>query len=92
MENLPMPRMAPLLRGLGHRYLETGDNLFMHWLEDLLNGMKLDEGWILRNLDGPEAALNTRVRNAVREKYRLHSSINDQEENFCRQFLESDVL
>ena len=54
---LPLPRLAPLLRGLAKRYLDTKDDVSMIAVEQLVDGMNLDAAWAESNLEGSEVAL-----------------------------------
>ncbi|KAH7119386.1 ser/Thr protein phosphatase [Dactylonectria estremocensis] len=65
---LPLPRLAPLLRGLAKRYLDTQDDVAMIAVEQLVDGMNLDEAWVERNLKDSDAALLGLVANHIHGK------------------------
>jgi hypothetical protein len=65
---LPLPRLAPLLRGLAKRYLDTQDDMAMIAVEQLVDGMNLDEAWVERNLKDSDAALLRLVMNRIHGK------------------------
>ncbi|CAJ2507504.1 Uu.00g086900.m01.CDS01 [Anthostomella pinea] len=56
--HLPLPRLASLIIGLARRFLDTGDDIAMIAVEQLVDGMNLDEEWSRKHLGG--------VANAVR--------------------------
>ncbi|RYO85722.1 hypothetical protein DL766_009367 [Monosporascus sp. MC13-8B] len=66
--NLPLPRLAPLLKGLAKRFLDTGDDVAMIAVEQLVDGMNLDEAWAKKQLEGSDATLITLVMNQIRSK------------------------
>jgi hypothetical protein len=64
---LPLPRLAPLLNGLGRRYLDTADDVSMIALEQLVDGMNPDERWVQDNLVS-DSAVTALVMGLVRDK------------------------
>jgi hypothetical protein len=54
---LPLPRLAPLLVGLAKRFLETKDDVAMIAVEQLIDGMNLDENWAAKNVENSNAKL-----------------------------------
>ncbi|KAH7237913.1 ser/Thr protein phosphatase [Fusarium solani] len=65
---LPLPRLAPLLRGLAKRYLDTQDDMAMIAVEQLVDGMNLDEAWVERNLKDSDPALLSLAMNRIHGK------------------------
>ncbi|KAI8710432.1 hypothetical protein NCS52_01573400 [Fusarium sp. LHS14.1] len=65
---LPLPRLAPLLGGLAKRYLDTQDDMAMIAVEQLVDGMNLDEAWVERNLKDSDPALLRLVMNRIHGK------------------------
>lgn len=55
--NLPLPRLAPLISGLGRRYLDTRDDVSMIALEQLVDGMNPDEQWVQQHLEDSDPAI-----------------------------------
>ncbi|KAH8883277.1 hypothetical protein GQ53DRAFT_732457 [Thozetella sp. PMI_491] len=49
--DIPLPRLAALLKGLARRYLDTEDDAAMIATEQLVDGMDLDQSWCSKNLD-----------------------------------------
>ena len=66
--NLPLPRLAPLLQGLGKRYLDTADDVSMIALEQLVDGMNPHEQWVQNNFESTDPAVTTLVMGLVRDK------------------------
>ncbi|KAG8425865.1 hypothetical protein J3459_008656 [Metarhizium acridum] len=66
--NLHLPRLAPLLKGLATRFLDTKDDVAMIGVEQLVDGMDLDEAWVERQLGGSDAALLDLVMSQIRSK------------------------
>lgn len=66
--SLPFPRLAPLLRGVARRWLDTKDDIAMIAVEQLVDGMDLDEAWVQKHLEGCDAALLNVVRDRIRTK------------------------
>lgn len=55
--DLPFPRLAPLIKGLARRFLDSADDMAMVGAEQLVDGMNLDRAWLDKNIDqsDPEA-------------------------------------
>lgn len=68
MTSLPLPRLAPFLRGLAQRYLDSQDDMAMIAVEQLVDGLNLDEAWVQRNLAGSSPALFALVMKQVANK------------------------
>ncbi|OAA47563.1 ser/Thr protein phosphatase [Metarhizium rileyi] len=66
--DLHLPRLAPLLKGLARRFLDERDDVAMIAVEQLVDGMDLDEAWVERQLEGSDAALVDLVVGLVRSK------------------------
>ncbi|KID83977.1 ser/Thr protein phosphatase [Metarhizium guizhouense ARSEF 977] len=66
--NLHLPRLAPLLKGLARRFLDTKDDVAMIAVEQLVDGMDIDEAWVERHLGGSDAALLDLVKSQIRSK------------------------
>lgn len=66
--NLPLPRLPPLLRGLAKRFLDTRDDMAMIAVEQLVDGMNLDEAWAQKHLQDSDPALMTLVVSQIRSK------------------------
>lgn len=66
--NLPLPRLAPLIAGLAKRYLDTADDMSMIAVEQLVDGMNLDECWVQKHLGDYDPAPGTLVMGRVRSK------------------------
>lgn len=65
---LPMPRLAPLLIGLAQRWLEQGDDVAMIALEQLVDGMDIDDPWCDRNLGGEAPRVRSLVTAVIGSK------------------------
>lgn len=68
ISNLHLPRLAPLLKGLAKRFLDKRDDVAMIAVEQLVDGMDLDEAWVERQLGGSDAALLDLVMGQIRSK------------------------
>ncbi|KAG6039842.1 hypothetical protein E4U41_002020 [Claviceps citrina] len=66
--SLRFPRLAPLLKGVARRYLDTRDDIAMIAVEQLVDGMNLDESWIEKQLPGSDAALLDLIMGRIRSK------------------------
>ncbi|EEQ33660.1 ser/Thr protein phosphatase [Microsporum canis CBS 113480] len=51
LSSIPIPRLATLLQGASQRYLESKVNAMAVCVEELVDGMNLDEAWCLDHLD-----------------------------------------
>ncbi|GAB1314618.1 hypothetical protein MFIFM68171_04828 [Madurella fahalii] len=85
--NLPLPRLAPLMSGLGRRYLDTHDDVSMIALEQLVDGMKPDEQWVQKNIGDTDPAVTTLIIGLVRDK---KSRIDDFSENKVTCFVRNE--
>ncbi|KAM4054325.1 ser/Thr protein phosphatase [Hirsutella rhossiliensis] len=65
---LPLPRLAVFLKGLAQRYLDLGDDMAMIAVEQLVDGMNLDDAWARRNLAGLSPALVALVMKQISSK------------------------
>ncbi|KAI0006257.1 ser/Thr protein phosphatase [Xylariaceae sp. FL0662B] len=68
ISNLPLPRLAPLLCGLAKKFLDAHDDMAMIAVEQLVDGMNLDQAWAQKNLQGLDAAPMTLITNQIRGK------------------------
>ncbi|KAG6011313.1 hypothetical protein E4U43_008400 [Claviceps pusilla] len=68
MAILPFPRLAPLLKGVARRWLDTKDDIAMIAVEQLVDGMDLDEAWVQKHLEGCDAPILNVVRNRIKTK------------------------
>ncbi|EEP77651.1 predicted protein [Uncinocarpus reesii 1704] len=51
LSSIPVPRLATLLQGAAQRYLESKEYAMAVCVEELVDGMNLDETWCLNHLD-----------------------------------------
>lgn len=65
---LPFPRLAPFLAGQAQRFLETSDDMAMVAVEQLVDGMDLDERWVQKHLKGCTDLLTQLVLRRVQTK------------------------
>ena len=65
---LPFPRLAPFLRGMARRFLDTNDDVARIAVEQLVDGMDLSQTWVKRKLDQSEADVLSLVARLVRGK------------------------
>lgn len=66
--SLKLPRLAAFLKGLARRYIDTKDDVAMIAVEQLVDGMNLDEVWVEKQLQGSDADLLDLVLKRVRTK------------------------
>lgn len=66
--SLHFPRLGPLLKGLATRFLDTRDDVAMMAVEQLVDGMDLDEAWVEKQLGGCSATVIDLVIGRVRGK------------------------
>lgn len=66
--SLHLPRLAPFLKGLARRFLVSKDDMAMIAVEQLVDGMNLDQDWVARNFTGSDPALLDLVMKQVRSK------------------------
>ncbi|RDA84013.1 hypothetical protein CP532_2921 [Ophiocordyceps camponoti-leonardi (nom. inval.)] len=52
--SLPLPRLAPFLKGFAQRFLASRDDSAMMAVKQLVDGMNLDLDWVARNLGTSE--------------------------------------
>lgn len=52
IKNLPVPRLPPYFIGLCRRFFESNDDIARIAVEQLVDGMQLDEEWLQINLSG----------------------------------------
>ncbi|ATY65726.1 ser Thr phosphatase [Cordyceps militaris] len=63
MAAMTLPRLAPYLRGQAAKFLSTRDDVAMIAVEELIDGMDLDEGWVSDQLQ--DFAVIPRAVNAM---------------------------
>ncbi|KAI0474008.1 ser/Thr protein phosphatase [Xylariaceae sp. FL0804] len=68
LANLPLPCLTPLLIGLARRYLSTRDDIAMIAVEQLIDGMNLDEAWSEKHLAGVEDAVRALINTQIGSK------------------------
>ncbi|KAK7408612.1 hypothetical protein QQX98_009214 [Neonectria punicea] len=68
VSSLPFPRLAPFLTGLAQRFLDTRDDMAMIAVEQLVDGMDLDEKWVQEHFEGCSDLVTTLVLQQVRGK------------------------
>ncbi|KAK6222221.1 hypothetical protein QIS74_04476 [Colletotrichum tabaci] len=68
ISELPLPRLAPLIKGLAKRFLDARDDVAMIAVEQLVDGMNLDESWAKTNLEGSDADVVALVMDQIRNK------------------------
>ncbi|RCI14421.1 hypothetical protein L249_6186 [Ophiocordyceps polyrhachis-furcata BCC 54312] len=66
--SLPLPRLAPFLTGLAQRFLASKDDFAMIAVEQLVDGMNLDQDWVTINLAASDPALLNLVMKRVASK------------------------
>jgi hypothetical protein len=76
----PVPRLAPFFMGLCRRFLELNDGMARIAVEQLVDGMDLDEQWVKTNLN------NTRP-----EVLRLSMILVSEKSSRCDEFVNSPV-
>ncbi|GAO17228.1 uncharacterized protein UV8b_05490 [Ustilaginoidea virens] len=70
--NLHLPKLAPLLKGMARRFLDTRDDPAMMAVEQLVDGMDLDETWAVSQLgDSDPAVLDLILRQVKGKKWRI---------------------
>jgi hypothetical protein len=77
---LPLPRLTPFLIDLCRRFLELNDGMVRIAVEQLVDGMDLDEPWVKANLN------NTRP-----EVLQLTMILVSEKSSSCDEFLDSPV-
>jgi hypothetical protein len=65
---LPIPRLAPFFIGLCRRFLESNDGMARIAVEQLVDGMDLDEQWIKTNLNNTRPEILRLAMKLVSEK------------------------
>ncbi|RDA94663.1 hypothetical protein CP533_2412 [Ophiocordyceps camponoti-saundersi (nom. inval.)] len=85
---LPLPRLAPFLKGLAHRYLASRDDMALIAVEQLVDGMNLDQDWVTRNFAPSDAAVIDLVMKQVDSK---QSRIDYVSENLITCFVTSMI-
>ncbi len=72
MAALPLPRLAPFLAGLATKFLLTNDDKSMIAVEQLVDGMNLDESWVDSQLpDCPQIVRDLIMRQIHGKKSRI---------------------
>ena len=68
LSGLRFPRLPPLFRGLARKFLKTGDDMAMIAIEQLVDGMDLDQDWCKRHLSSAETGVQELAAELVRQK------------------------
>ncbi|KAK3302714.1 uncharacterized protein B0T15DRAFT_562708 [Chaetomium strumarium] len=68
IERISFPRLKPLITWLGKSYLYTNDGYERHPLQDLVDGLNLDEVWIQNHLQDANPALAALLKGFIRTK------------------------
>ncbi|KAG5979699.1 hypothetical protein E4U55_004856 [Claviceps digitariae] len=68
LASLPFPRLAPLLKGVARRWLDSKDDIAMIAVEQLVDGMDIDEAWLQKHLGGCDAPVLDLVRDRIKSK------------------------
>ncbi|KAH9894527.1 ser/Thr protein phosphatase [Xylariomycetidae sp. FL2044] len=63
--NLPLPRLAPLIIGLASRFLGQQDDMAMIGVEQLIDGMNLDESWMEQQLGGADDSVRSLIKSSI---------------------------
>lgn len=81
IRQLPMPRLPPYFIGLCRRFLESNDDIARIAVEQLVDGMHLDDEWVYINLgDAPRQVRELAMRLVAERPSR------------CDEFLDLEVL
>ncbi|KAF3482876.1 uncharacterized protein GIQ15_02200 [Arthroderma uncinatum] len=65
---IPVPRLATLLQGVAQRYLESKESTIAACVEELVDGMNLDEAWCLDHLDTTKTKAMECILNRIATK------------------------
>ncbi|KAJ5342829.1 hypothetical protein N7541_011953 [Penicillium brevicompactum] len=68
IRDIPVPRLSHLFTGLCLRFFESGDVMARIAVEQLVDGMDLDDEWIKRNLDDTKTKVRDLATQLVTEK------------------------
>lgn len=68
IQDIPVPRLSHLFTGLCLRFFESRDVMARIAVEQLVDGMDLDDEWIKRNLDGTTSEVRDLATRLVTEK------------------------
>jgi hypothetical protein len=79
-----MPRLPPFLAGLCWRFFSAGDDIAMIAVEQLVDGMDLDNAWLERNLNTATPEIRQLVSRLILEK---KSRIDDFSDNSITCFI-----
>ncbi|EGX95924.1 hypothetical protein CCM_00578 [Cordyceps militaris CM01] len=72
MAAMTLPRLAPYLRGQAAKFLSTRDDMAMIAVEELIDGMDLDEGWVSDQLQDCEPAARSLIlQNIANKPFRM---------------------
>lgn len=72
IRDIPVPRLSHLFTGLCLRFFESGDVMARIAVEQLVDGMDLDDEWIKRNIDGTATEVRNLNTQLVTEKIYRH--------------------
>ncbi|KJZ73119.1 hypothetical protein HIM_07503 [Hirsutella minnesotensis 3608] len=65
---ISFPRLAPFLKGLAQRFLSFQDDMAMIAVEQLVDGMNLDQAWLERHFNDREKALSDLILAQIKSK------------------------
>lgn len=74
---LTVPRLPPFLSGLCRRFLESNDGMARIAVEQLVDGMDLDEQWVEINLSSAEPKVRRLVMILISEKSSRYDEFSD---------------
>ncbi|KAF3065679.1 hypothetical protein CFAM422_009598 [Trichoderma lentiforme] len=66
--SLHLPRLAPFLKGLAKRFIDHEDDVAMIAVEQLVDGMNLNDAWVDANLGDCQTDVLNLIRNQIRGK------------------------
>ncbi|KAL7621676.1 hypothetical protein AAE478_009003 [Parahypoxylon ruwenzoriense] len=66
--DLRFPRLPLLIRGLANKVITEADTDAMASITQLVDGMNLDEEWLMRNISGLGPAVESLILNEIRSK------------------------
>ncbi|KAM3511885.1 hypothetical protein MY11210_004503 [Beauveria gryllotalpidicola] len=68
LATVTLPPLAPFLAGLAAKYLSTGEDMIMIAVENLVDGMHLDESWVQDQQQDCEPAARELILQQVASK------------------------
>lgn len=76
LSSIPIPRLATLLQGASQRYLESKVYAMAVCVEELVDGMNLDEAWCLDHLDTRKHRVMEFILDRMASKYLVYPNFN----------------